>query len=72
MAPGAATCEGDAMAAYQNKYLLGFHSDWQGNWESTDNSPFDAAEQQFVMSHGSDGLLGTVQTRMARLLPPLR
>ena len=52
------------MAAYHNKYLLGFHSDGQGNWEATDNSPFDAAEQQFVMSHGSDGLLGTTQTRM--------
>ena len=52
------------MSAYHNKYLLGFHSDGQGNWETTDNAPFDAAEQQFVMSHGSDGLLGTAQTRM--------
>jgi hypothetical protein len=64
MTPGTAVCEGDPMSSYHNKYLLGFHSDGQGNWESTDNSPFDAAEQQFVMSHGSDGLLGTAQTRM--------
>ena len=64
MTAGAATCEGDAMAAYHNKYLLGFVADGAGNWDVVDDTRFREDETAFVRAHSSDGALGTVQTRM--------
>ena len=51
------------MASYHEKYLLGFVSDGQGNWETTDRTK-GADIQQFIETHASDGALGTTQTRM--------
>jgi hypothetical protein len=37
-------------------YMLGMHSDGQGNWENTDGTP---ADMDFMRSHSHDGLAGT-------------
>ena len=63
MTPGTSECSGDPMASYHEKYLLGFVSDGQGNWETTDRTK-SGAIQQFIETHASDGALGTTQTRM--------
>ena len=40
-------------------YMLGMHSDGQGNWEWTDNTRLNAHDMAFMRSHSNDQLAGT-------------
>ncbi len=40
-------------------YMLGMHSDGQGNWEWTDGTRLNAHDMQFMRSHSNDQLAGT-------------
>jgi len=45
-------------------YMLGLHSDGQGNWEYSDGTACGAQCMNFLRSHSADQLAGTAETNM--------
>jgi hypothetical protein len=50
--------------AVTEHYMLGLHSDGQGNWEYSDGTACGAQCMNFLRSHSADQLAGTAETNM--------